>query len=460
MKKSIVIKAVSLLILCSMVLGACSAGTAAETEVSSPQAAATPSPSPSPVTTGPLADIQSGDMATCQKGVDKLLNSYSEESFEGMFSGIASGSANMPVTVDRVISLASDPASTEKIRKNAGTALLGLCSGKGGDAARKLTLQDERTADAIITYTEGPEEGRNEYAEDYGIELGKLFSTGIFVKSRTNLSLVHYMLSYSIANDNFRTVLKSYFAETEDADAIGELLESYMIAADMSDDGDSNHYTTDSMIFYRETLEECKLSNAYLESWPDYFQSYGFEGVGYAYGSISSKIYTGTDNATFFNSENYIKIAELVPGFDKTSKKAFDYQFENTAGLDGSKVAVIEIEDAFDGDTEEYRFSPYSFISVPKDKMISVENISGAGVVVSVHFVYTYYAKYTRGVKGYRSDVVLRKIDLINGKVLKAVTIKGKSLPRKIRVDAGQKLYAGAPPTDEKIAKAVQDMLK
>lgn len=99
---------------------------------------------------------------------------------------------------------------------------------------------------------------------------------------------------------------------------------------------------------------------------------------------------------------------------------------------DKNKVAVIKIDDKVDG-TTEYSVSPLTFLVVPAEKRVTLDQLYTAGTVIYLHYYPLNGVSYSSSdstVTGYETDCALTKVDLSSGTKLAEEVWHGDSLAK------------------------------
>jgi hypothetical protein len=454
LKKNVVFKGALLFITCVLLLSAC--GTAGTAVITSP-----PPESPSPsVSSDPLADIKSEDALVCAKGVHLLIEDTGSSNYAGMLSEIRDGSVNSEAVIDELEKLAV-PGSEDPLNISAAYALIDLCYGSAGEAAKSKTLKAEGTADAILGYLKKREiDGR----------IVRLFASNSFP---SNVKVIDYMIEnrdlyganvklfdYKIDDEKdmyyYINPFQTYFQKVSDPVCTYELLKYYMAG-----DSPTREY------LYAQIIQFLKFDEGAANFFKDAFSQLGTGNDLGQYITDADKMIVEligkSSDEIYILPDNIRAIAELVPGFEKKVKDSRSYDF-GTEGLDGSKALVIEISNRTNEKNIYYGISPYSFTAVPKESVVSVKSMYGAGVIVSVHIIYKfidyYYTKsYKYAVPVYRTDVQIMKLDLISGTVTRGATLKGDKPPAKFTLESGKQEYIEKGASDLEIAQAVKDIL-
>ena len=383
----------------------------------------------------PLDEIASSSAETCRMALETILTDIQYEisgdaqaEYDSMISAIKEGGANTPAVLNALLDIILAGDETELF----GTAVrvfADMCGGSAGEAAMQLALGNERCQDAIaqvIEYTGG------------AAWITGLLTSGRF---RSHGAIIGCLLDYDPAS------LAGYYYTTDNEEDFGQLI-GYYLASGKDE--------------IKSVLDCCKLNDAFFGAWSDYFAEKGYADLDKAYQYLRGRLQLGS----------FEKIANLVPGLEKKSKKGFNYKFKDSTGKDSGKIAIIEMQTwspkknhYYVEQKNEINLSPYTFLLVPKNKIPDADDMYSAGTIIAVHYANKFAGRYggfpLNGCNVFTQNVIIMKMDLAKGKVFPVTTLKGSSkVPKTIKVSKYYIFYTYNPPAKSDIISAISDMIK
>ncbi len=147
-----------------------------------------------------------------------------------------------------------------------------------------------------------------------------------------------------------------------------------------------------------------------------------------------------------------------------TYKDGFKYTKKGASGGPVKKIAIIERNLDHESGKAYDRVSGYTFTMMSPDYWISYA-APGADVAVYIKETHSYAGRYYfkslhKTSKGYREGYKVVLVDLRTKCVLATKTLKGGKLPRTIySSELEDNKYFATPPSDEKLEKAISDLL-
>lgn len=129
----------------------------------------------------------------------------------------------------------------------------------------------------------------------------------------------------------------------------------------------------------------------------------------------------------------------IIGYFDSVVQNANTDQYKEgfmeqcVAGQDRNKVAIVVVDDGLNGEEQTYMLSPLSLL-VPQNMRLSVQDLTNAGTVVYLHYIYVNPIPYKiqgtdKTIYGYRTDCIITKMDITTSNVLSEITLWGEDLP-------------------------------
>lgn len=154
--------------------------------------------------------------------------------------------------------------------------------------------------------------------------------------------------------------------------------------------------------------------------------------------------------ANSFNTEAYEPVLDITKTGDGDGKQ--------------DKIVILEYtyEDWATDAGYELNVSPLSFKLVPRAQQLSLADTEPADTVVLIKTKLVRKGTYEKKIKGYRTDYVIRLVDLRTNKVLGSKTLKGHKLPSRIyesEVYWSVKRYLSDPPSVDSVEKTITTLL-
>lgn len=377
-------------------------------------------------------DLQSNDIATCQRGIDSAIKQTIESGntthLRDVYTMLDDGKiGNISAVNERLITLATDPATPPDIKKYAEKMIFDICNKTLVSNSDQALMSDSRVPGILVDWTKN--------APSDADWVSNLFLEGDFPPSA---QVVDFLVDNGSVGD--------YFLTHTDSLTITEFFNRVFITH-------ANDYAGTTSMLETLQLQNMKLSQAIVDFWSSYYEKYGMAKIDTLYLGLEMQL--GNDYQISIVPVNGY---EGIEKYEKYQGGSFSEEV-NTASLDNSKIAVIKVVDKPDG-TSGCWFSPYTFFLVPGENRIQLDNLYGAGTVICIHYAPGASASYTGGVTGYQLNAVITKVDLVNKTVSPSITIIGRPLPQTIiPIDPSSTKYFGDPPAQIDIAPAVLYLL-